>query len=383
MTPQVEGTTGDGSIRILHVVTTGERRGAEMFAFDLIRALNASSLEQHVAVLRGSSPLPLAYEAPTDILPSNGRRLPGLRMNARTLHALRRVVAEGKPDVVHAHGGEALKYSILATWHRSPRALYRRIGLANPSITHGLRRLAHANLMRRADRVVAVADAVRQETVDVFGVPGDRVVTVPRGIDLRRLEPTKARSQTRVDLDIPKDAGVVLSLGALHWEKDPVSHVEVAAKVLRARPDTVHLIAGEGALRGEVEAAIRTHGLEGRVRLLGNRADVGDLLNASDVVLLASRSEGMPGCLIEAGMCGLSVVSYAVAGSPEVVVDEMTGYLVPLGDQDALASRVVRLLSDEGLRRQMGAAARDRCRSSFDIRSIAPRYLAIYQELCS
>lgn len=383
MTPRATDPGKHGAIRVLHVVNTGERRGAEMFAFDLIRALCDAPLMQQVAVLRGSPPLPLTYEALTRILPSNGRRVPALRMDVRTLRALRTLVAETGPDIVQAHGGEAFKYSILATRRHRARAMYRRIGLADPSITHGPRRAAHASLMKRADRVVAVAEAVRRETVEVFRVPRERVVTVPRGIDLRRLEPTRSRSQTRADLDVPEEAEVLLSLGAFHREKDPVAHVDVGARVLRVRPKAIYLIAGDGALWPEVESAIRTRGMDGRIRMLGNRADVGDLLHASDVVLLASRSEGMPGCLIEAGMCGLPVASYSIGGSPEVVSDGVTGFLVAPGDRQALAARVNVLLEEEGLRREMGEAARARCRASFDITPIAQTYLTMYEELCA
>lgn len=381
MTGAPGGPRGNGgSPRVLHVIPTGERRGAEMFAFDLIRALNGSSTSHRVAVLRGSDPLPLAYEAPTALLPSSGRTLPLVRMDARTLRALRHLVDEERPRVVHAHGGESLKYAILATRGRGVRVLYRRIGLAERRITRGLRRVAHANLMRRSDRVVAVAEVVRRETLEVFGVPPERVVTIPRGIDPRRLRPSRAAGETRAALGVPEGWKLLLSLGALHPQKDPVSHVEVGARVLRALPEAVYLIAGDGPLRGDVEAAIGKQGLEGRLRLLGNRSDVGDLLAAADVLVLASRSEGMPGCLIEAGMCGVPAAAYAVGGSPEVVVDGVTGFLVPPGEPDRLATRVVELLSDEPLRRGMGASARTRCRS-FDIRAIAPRYAAIYEEL--
>lgn len=381
MTAEKDGAANGGGLRVLHVVTTAQRRGAELFAFDLIRALRSYGVDQSVAVLRGLAPRAIAYEAETEFLPSNGRSLPGLRMDAHTLRSLRQLVQRRSPQIVHAHGSEALKYSVLALRGRRTPLLYRRITQAQPAATHGLRRIFHGRLMRRPDRVVTVAEWVRRETVDVFRVPADRVVTVPRGIDIRRLDPTKGRQQTRTELGIPDDHGVVISLGALAWEKDPVAHVDVMARVVRERPKTIHLMAGDGPLRPEVEDAVRRHGLEANVRVLGNRSDVADLLAASDVMILASRSEGMPGCLIEAGLAGLPVVAYEIAGSPEVVVDGTTGYVVPHGDVDRLASRVIQLLADEVTRRNMGEAARRRCRASFDINEVAPRFLAIYQEL--
>jgi glycosyltransferase involved in cell wall biosynthesis len=86
----------------------------------------------------------------------------------------------------------------------------------------------------------------------------------------------------------------------------------------------------------------------------------------------------MPGCVIEAGMAGLPVVSFGLAGVPEVVEDGVTGFVVPAGDQAALAERTLQLLEDGGLRRRMGDAAIERCRPVYDIDLIARRYADVY-----
>ena len=177
------------------------------------------------------------------------------------------------------------------------------------------------------------------------------------------------------------DAPVVISLGALSWEKDPLAHLEVMDGVRRVLPGSVHLIAGDGPLRHEVEQRADRAGLDGLARILGNRSDVADLLAAADVLLLASKVEGMPGCVIEAGMSGLPVVSYAVAGVPEVVIDGETGYLVDQGAIGGLVDRTVELLTDPTQRTRMGEAARDRCTAAYDIGVVAPKYLAIYEEV--
>jgi glycosyltransferase involved in cell wall biosynthesis len=352
-----------------------------MFASDLVRALNDTVLDQRVAVLRGSGGIHTHYAAPTTVLGSNGWRTPGFRMDLRTFSALGQVTRGWKPDVLQAHGGEALKYSVLATGRRGIPIVYRRIGEARHWITRGPGRAVYGSLMRRAARVIVVAEALRRETIEIFRVPPRRVVSIPRAIDVRRMEPMEGREAVRRVLGISPSAPVLLSLGALTWEKDPVAQVEGAARVLRARPDAIYVVAGDGPLRPEVEAAVRRLGLEGRVRLLGIRSDVADLLVASDVMLLSSRHEGMPGCLIEAGMVGLPVVAYAVAGVPEVVVDGQTGFLVSSGDVTGLAHRTLEILGDPEKSRVMGADARERCRSRFDISVIAPRYLALYNEL--
>jgi glycosyltransferase involved in cell wall biosynthesis len=364
-------------MRVLHVVATAQRRGAELFASDLIRTLNGDGVDQRVAVLRDPGMDDGHYEAPTDLLAS-GRVVPGARVDVGSVRGLRSSIRRFRPDVVQAHGGEALKHLALATAGTGAPVVYRRIAEAAPAIRTGPRRSLYAGMMRRSAHVVAVAESIRRETIRVFGIAPDRVTTIPRGIDATRLEPGRGRDATRRELGGAADAPVILSLGALGPEKDPLAQLSVLELVHRDRPDAVHVFAGEGPMRGEIEREVRRRGLGDRVRLLGTRRDVGDLLAAGDVMILASPSEGMPGCLIEAGMAGMPVVAYAVSGVPEVVVDGETGLLAPPGDPEALACSIVELLADPARRAAMGEAARLRCRA-FDIRVVAPRFLDVYR----
>jgi glycosyltransferase involved in cell wall biosynthesis len=369
----------ESRMRILHVVATRQRRGAEMFAADLIRALNHAGVSQRVIVLRGNGPILAPYEAPMKVLGADGWRAPGLRVDPRSLLALGRTIDRWSPSIIQAHGGEALKYSVLAG--RRCRVVYRRIGSASPWITGGLHARAHGMLMRRAARVVTLADRFRRETIDVFRLPSDRVVTIPGGVDPRRLEPEKGRESVRLALGLPNGAPTVLFLGALTWEKDPLAHVDIAARLHRRLPDVLHLVVGDGPLRGVVEQRVRDLGLERNVLLLGSRSDVGDLLSASDLMLLPSRTEGMPGCLIEAGMSGLPTVAYAVGGVADVVVNGVTGLLAPPGDASSLEASTFEVLRDPAARDAISRAAREHCRSRFDIGSIAPMYLRLYDEV--
>jgi glycosyltransferase involved in cell wall biosynthesis len=370
-------------IRVLHVITTGERRGAEMFAADLIRYLSEADVDQRVAVLRGSFPLPVGYEAASTILPSSRRRLPGMTVDPATVNALRSLCRFWSPHIVQAHGGQPFTHATLAARRSKERVLYRRIGLSPERTRRGVTNLAYRLLLRRCKKIVAVAEAVRRETIDVFGVPPHRVVTIPGGVDGSRIRSDLGRERAREMLGVAQAAPVVLSLGALSWEKDPMTHLDVMGLVRRSMPGAVHLIVGDGPLRDEVARRVQRLGLDGQARVLGNRSDGADLLAASDVLLLASQMEGMPGCVIEAGMAGVPVVSYAVAGVSEVVVDDVTGYVVEQRDVSGLAQQLLKVLGNSALRTRLGTAARVRCDSLFDINVVGPQYLSTYREILS
>jgi glycosyltransferase involved in cell wall biosynthesis len=370
-------------LRILHVVATGKRRGAEVFASDLVRALSDEGVSQHVGVLRAAAP-EIDFDVPCAFLGEDGGMLPGARLNPRALRNLRALIRAYEPDAVQAHGGEALKYATTSLIGRRTPLIYRRIGCAPGWLTHGIRRRVYGTLMRRADRIVAVAEDVRRETIELFRVDPHKVLTIPNGVDRRRLTPTRTRDETRRSLAIPPGTPVLVSVGAITWEKNPLAHLGVAARVLRDFGEVAHVWVGDGPMRDELHAAAIRQGLNGRLLMLGNRTDVADLLTAGDVLLFASRAdgmEGMPATVIEAGMLGRPVAGYAVAGVPEVVVDGVTGFLVPPDDLDGLAGRVVELLGDEKRRRDIGESARERCLARFDIQTVASKYLSLYEQV--
>lgn len=362
-------------MRILHLVSSTDRRGAQIFASDLVGALRAIGTEQRVVALRGSTGPATPFEAPSLAL-ANGA---SGRFDARVLRAVGREIARFGPDVIQAHGGETLKYAIPATLRRRVPVVYRRIGSTPEWASSAAQRSLYGALARRSAAVVAVSEATREETLRVFRVPAARAVVIPNAVDARRLEPRTGRDAVREALGVPEAAPMIISVGALTWEKDPVGQVEIAALVLEDVPEAVFVLAGDGPLAADVEAEIATRGIGGHVRPLGVRTDVPDLLGASDVLLLASSTEGSPAVVIEAGLLGMPVAAYAVGGVPEQVRDGVTGILAPPGDRSALAAALVELLLDGDRRRAMGRRGSERCRAEFEIGAVAPRYLEVYE----
>jgi glycosyltransferase involved in cell wall biosynthesis len=360
-------------VRVLHVVATSQRRGAEIFAVDLVQALDGMGIAQRVAILRSNGSDSIAYRAPAQPLGGGG---------LERVIALRRLVRRLRPHVIQAHGGEAMKASVLASV--SVPIVYRRIGGAPPALRRGWRRRAFRHLVGRTARVIAVAEAVRGESISLLRVPPSHVVTIPNGVDPDRLAARRDRSAMRAELGIDSAAPVFVSIAALTWEKDPLAHLRAGASVLRSLPQAVHLFVGDGPMRSRLKREVSSLGLDDRIQILGIRSDVPDLLMMADALLFASRPdgmEGMPAAVIEAGMMRTPSAAYDVAGVGEVVLDGTTGRLVPWGQEEALSAALLDLLRDDFTRKGMGEAARTRCLTRFSIDHIAARYLDVYREV--
>lgn len=369
-------------MRVLHVIATGARRGGETFASDLMRALMELDLVQQVVILHGGQQHSLDLPFPAVVLDPEGPVDPPRRFDLRLLRSLRKLISETRPDVVQAHGGEALKYAV-TTSLRPPPILYRRIGAVIPQLRRGPRRMAFSAQMRRAGRVVAVSEAVRRETIEVFGIPDSKIVTIPNAVDSARLQRSREEAVVRGELGVPGDALILTFLGAFTWEKDPLANLEIASHVLGAVPKAMFLMVGDGPLREDVEAIRRVQPLADRILLLGSRSDVGDLLAITDVLLSASKTEGMPANVIEAGMAGIAVAAYALSGIPEIIVDGKTGILAVPDDRAKLATGIITLLNNHKERLEMGRLARARCHDLFDIKVVAPQYLSVYREIAT
>lgn len=366
-------------VRVVHLVATRQRRGAEIFAADLVDQLAREGVDQRVVALRDRDGDAILFNAPTLVLEA-GSSGP-LRVHLRGILRLRRLLRSWGTTVLQAHGGEALKYAVPAVLGGRAAVSYRRIGSTSERSVGAVRSAGLHRLIRRAGIVIAVSEAARHEVVQRFGVDERRVVRIPNAVDVVRASPARSRLEVRRNLGIPDSSEVVVSVGALNWEKDPLGQVDIFERVAKARPRAMFAMVGTGGLEADTRLAVAAKGLGDRVRFLGPRNDVPDILGASDVLMLASKTEGMPGIVIEAGVAGVPVAGYALSGVPEVVIAGSTGLLAPPGDVAHLAACVAELLADSDLRTRMGRAAHERCTGEFSIPPVAGSYLDVYRRL--
>jgi glycosyltransferase involved in cell wall biosynthesis len=220
--------------------------------------------------------------------------------------------------------------------------------------------------------IIAVSDFDRRLALEAGIVGSDRIVTVHNGMpdvpDHLRADPAPE----------PVRLVMVARFGA---QKDHPLLLRALAG-LQDRPWVIDLI-GEGTAMGEMKALAAELGLEARVRFLGQRMDVDQLLAGAQVSVLASNWEGFPLSILESMRAGLPVVASAVGGVDEAIRDGDNGFLVPRGDLEVLRSRLERLLTDASLRVQMGRRGRARFENEFTLDRTVSRTLDVYQGVVS
>jgi glycosyltransferase involved in cell wall biosynthesis len=231
------------------------------------------------------------------------------------------------------------------------------------------------------DAVVCVSEG-QAAKVRRAGVPAARVRVIRnaiRGERFDRPDPA-ARDRLQALFSSPR-RHIVGAAGRLSPEKGFGVLVEVARRVVQADPDTGFVIFGDGPLWAALTAQVDAAGLAGRFILAGFRDDLDDLLPALDLVALPSFTEGLPNVVLEAFAAGVPVVGTAVGGTPEVIEDGVSGYLVPPGDAAALAGRLGELLRSDDRRGAMGQRGRQRVREQFTFEAQSAQYRRLFEAL--
>jgi glycosyltransferase involved in cell wall biosynthesis len=235
--------------------------------------------------------------------------------------------------------------------------------------------------LRWMDRVVCVSEA-QAAKVRRTGVRPELVRVIPNAVDADRFaDPDPLYRKKLARFFRSPRAHVVGAAGRLSPEKGFDVLVEAAERVLRTERDVGFILFGDGPCRSELANQINELGLAGSFVLAGFRPDLDKFLPFLDLTVLPSHTEGMPNVVLESFAAGVPVVATAVGGTPEVVEDGASGFLVPPGDGEALAERVCDALACEDDLRDMGLHGRQCVVDRFGFVTQAERYLELFDEL--
>ena len=356
------------------------RAGTEEHMLGLMQRLNRDAFAVSLACP------PALLELLGNELPSDAEVMPVSILWPRDCRAIARFASflrNRKIQIVHSHGfRSSVLASPIASWAGVPAVV------ETPHIREHWRRGWKSNFAidRFAGRCVgayiAVSDANRRYLIQKKRLPAEKIHLIRNGCEIEKFDPGyPPQLALKRQLGFADSDPVLLLVGRLEPQKGHTVLFAALKDVLRDFPHARLVCVGEGALRPALEAELQRLELTASVRFVGYQSKVQDWLSFADVCVLPSFFEGLPLTAIECLAAGRAMVATAVDGTPEVVIHEKTGLTVLAGDASGLATAIVRLLRDPGLRTRLGAAGRSRVEAHFNLARQVRETEALYCEL--
>jgi glycosyltransferase involved in cell wall biosynthesis len=359
-------------MKIVHVVNSLECGGLEQMALQLVKQLNSGGTPSDIVCLAGKGDLAAAAEGAGVRVVALGKP-PGLRPGL--VFRLAKVCKELGADIVHTHNFAPLIYGSLAARLAGKKCINTRHGRTDGRVS-GL-------IWNLNDFVVPVSRDTETHLLRHNRIARRKIRMIYNGVDLgryaRTADETKRRA-TREGLGIGPESFVIINVGRLSPEKDQASLLKAFRRMRRKKMDAFLLLVGDGPLRDKLRWKSEEFEIADRVKFLGFRDDVVSLLQASDVFVLSSYREGLSLSLLEAMACGKPVVATRIGGTPEAVVDDETGFLVPCGFPERIEVAVQKLFINRQKAAEMGAAARRKMEEQFSLARMAGEYQQLYSD---
>ena len=352
------------------LVASTQRRGAEVFGERLTAGLADLGWSSELVALAANRTEASSVEA--HVLSSKRSAELG-RLDWGTVLSLRKHLRESESDVLLAYGSSTLKYGVAATrlmWHR-PRLAYASIGEPLFWARKLHQRLSYRSLLKLVDLVLSVSAKTGAQLSTRLGVPGDKVRIVHTGVPRELLDLKRAK---------PSDELRIVFVGSLSDEKNPLLAVEVFKLVANSVPARLRII-GSGPLEGRVRGRVDELGIGDRVEITGSVGDVTPHLSWAHVLIMTSRTEGLPAAALEAAAASVAVVAFDVGGVADAVVDGGNGRLIGPGDVEGMVAALIFYATNPEERREAGRAGRKLVAEAFTIQLSVRHHDLVLREL--
>ncbi len=286
-----------------------------------------------------------------------------------------RLIRKEKVNIVNTHSG-------IDSWVGGLGAKLAGVPLVRTRhLNIPLKRVWHNFVHYLPSRIVTCGEAIRQKLILEQGFPPAQLISIPTGIDFSSFRPDRTRAEIRSELRIAPESFVVLMVAVIRRVKRYDLALQVFADFHRRHPHALLVICGDGPMKGAIEQLAQDLNLSGSVRFLGHRDDIPDIMQSADTLLLTSDSEGVPQSVTQALGMAVPVVATSVGGVPELVIDGVTGLLVPPNNEDATVNALERFAGDPEFRRALAIAGRDYVHSRLSLDAMLDATELAYREI--
>jgi glycosyltransferase involved in cell wall biosynthesis len=365
-------------IRILHVITRLPIGGAERLLIGILQNLDKSIFKSTVCCIQDRGEL-------ADEVESLGHPVISLNMmrkggyDFRVVSALRRIIIENRIDIIHTHLYHANLYGRLAA---------RKEKITTISSVHNTykkgkwhRHLINRWLAKKTFAVTAGSEDVKKDLIELDRIPEKKVILLPNGIDLSRVETQLNHCQAKRLLGFTEDDIVIGTVGRAEKQKGHFILLEAFSKLLK-RPDGKQLkllLVGDGRLLSQLKETAKSLGISEKVNFAGNVTKLADIYRAVDIFTMPSLWEGLSLAMLEAMAAELPVVATDVGGARDVLGNDQWGLLVPPNEPDALASAIAKLLDSPALNAAIASAGKQRVHDNYSVATLTNQLSHLYR----
>ncbi|GAK59426.1 glycosyl transferase, group 1 [Candidatus Vecturithrix granuli] len=295
------------------------------------------------------------------------------------------VIQQERIDVIHAHqytpyfyGLMASLYSRLIQAEQKPRLIFTEHGRFYPDQRKIKRVLINPILSRFTDEIVTISESTKESLIKYENFPAHKIKVIYNGIDLKQFSHVGDPLTKKRELGLQPHYNVIGIVARLDPIKNHPILLQAFEQILQHLPETYLIIVGDGPEEERLRNIVQSRDLTDKVRFLGARSDISELLHVFDIFALSSFSEGTSVTLLEAMGAGLPIVATRVGGNPEVVREHETGFLVESNNAEEMANMLIKLLQDTKMRHKMGLAGKKWVEINFSLDLMVKAYTDLY-----
>lgn len=368
-------------IKVLQIIKSLGRGGAETLLVETLKLHDKNKFEFHYIYF-----LPWKDQLVGELRAHGG--MVTCISASNNLHLLSRVwaiaryVRANNIQIIHAHlpwagiaarfVGRMTRVPVLYTEHNKQERYHFATRKLNLATMGWLSRLIPVS--------VDVEESVRKYKRGIDAI----VQTIPNGVNVDHFRPDEGhRHKVRNQLGIPIDAPVIMTIAVFRVQKRLDIWMEVAAKIIKSRPDAHFIIVGDGPLKEQLYQKRKELSLESVVHMVGLQTDVRPYLGSADIFMISSVFEGLPIALLEAMSAALPVVSTSAGGIKEVVRHEIEGLLCDVDTPFNLAEHALWLMNNPHEATTLGKASRNRVQNTFSMNRMVASLETLYHTFVS
>jgi glycosyltransferase involved in cell wall biosynthesis len=362
----------DRKFRILHTEWSEGFGGQEMRILLEIQEHQKGGHQVFLLAPPESPLLKTAHQRGMKIIPLKIRHT----FDLQALCQIKKILKEKQIEVLHTHSSvDSWVASLAGKWANVP------VTIRTRHISVPARRRPLNYVYALPDAVITTGEQIRQTLINGYGLPADRVYSIPTGVDRSRFFPRSPDPALKKKLGIPADSLVISLVAVLRAQKRHELVIAAAPGILQRYPQTRFLFVGEGPRHALLEEEIRRHRLESFFIMTGHRDDIPELLALTDLGIIASQAEGVPQFLLQAMAMAKPMVATAVGGIPDIIDDGINGLLIPPEEPQALVDAAIKILGDKTYAAHLGQQALNLVQKRYNAVQMANQVCQVYQSI--